>query len=79
MLWNVINGNIDYQPDATWEELIDATEIRFGPAKYNTQTILWHPYPEAILAHRLVKCGNDADVNVLIQWQGTAEADATLE
>lgn len=34
-----------------------------------------HPFPEA----RLVKRGNAADVEDLVQWQGTSEPDATWE
>ena len=30
-----------------------------------------HPFPEAILAKRLVKRGNSTDVEVLIQWHGS--------
>ncbi|XP_077237223.1 uncharacterized protein LOC143878893 [Tasmannia lanceolata] len=37
------------------------------------------PYPESILARRMVRRGNAADTEVLVQWQGTPEADATWE
>ena len=33
-----------------------------------------HPFPEAILAKRLVKRGNSTDVEVLIQWHGSPES-----
>lgn len=38
-----------------------------------------HLLPEVVLARRLVKRGNAADVEVLIQWHGAPESDATWE
>lgn len=38
-----------------------------------------HPYPKVILARCLFKCGNKADAEVLIKWQGVPDAYATWE
>lgn len=75
------NGTIAYRlnlpPDSKLHVVFHVSKLKLGTEVHCQPTLpplaedgSFQPYPEAILARRLVKCGNVADLEVLIQWHG---------